>query len=508
MVRLRARVGRAPAGKPVLAGKWLALASTVAMAMAGPAAANQPKPTQRPNIVFMMVDNFGYGDLGSYGGGVLRGVPTPNLDRLAQQGLRLTNFNVEPECTPTRSALMTGRMPVRSGTSFVNNRGARDGLANWEYTIAELLSDSGYRTAIFGKWHLGSEPGRMPTNQGFDVWYGIPRSSNEAAWTIQPGYDPALARDTGIWEASKGAPPRRVKAYTLETRRMLDSEITERGVAYIKAHAKSQQPFFLYMPFTLPHTPTVGSPKYVKPGRSQYQNILAEIDGNAGAIIDAVREAGIEDNTIVIFTSDNGPETMLGPGTDYGAQSDSGPFRGEFPSSLEGGIRVPMIVRWPGRTQPGRVSNEIVAMLDFYRTFAQLAGAADKVPQDRAIDSIDQTDFLFGRNEKSARDFVMFFHNGDLHAIKWRNFKTHFRINEPARNAVAAPGQAVVTGYTNTLTYPWVFDLENDPKELWNLNTAHTWVGAITGRILRRYTDSTQQYPNLQAGEDGPPKGP
>ncbi len=331
MAKLRTRAGRASTGKPVLAGKWLALASTVAMALAGPVAANQPKPAQRPNIVFMMVDNFGYGDLGSYGGGVLRGVPTPNLDRLAQQGLRLTNFNVEPECTPTRSALMTGRMPVRSGTSFVNNRGQRDGLANWEYTIAELLSDSGYRTAIFGKWHLGSEPGRMPTNQGFDVWYGIPRSSNEAAWTIQPGYDPTQARDTAIWEASKGAPPRRVKAYTLETRGMLDSEITERGVAYIKANAKSQQPFFLYMPFTLPHTPTVGSPKYAKPGRSQYQNVLAEIDGNAGAIIDAVREAGIEDNTIVIFTSDNGPETMLGPGTDYGAQSDSGPFRGEFP---------------------------------------------------------------------------------------------------------------------------------------------------------------------------------
>jgi arylsulfatase len=194
-------------------------------------------------------------------------------------------------------------------------------------------------------------------------------------------------------EGRKGEPSREVKPYDYASRPFIEREITDRAVKFIEDHGKGPKPFFLYVPFTLLHAPPLAHPDFVKPGRSQYQNVLAEIDYNAGRIIEVVDEADIADNTIVIFTSDNGPQTLQGKGIDYGGQSDSGPFRGEFPSAWEGAIRVPFIVRWPSHTNPGRVSNDIVSILDMYRTFATIAGAGDRVPTDRPIDSIDQAGF-------------------------------------------------------------------------------------------------------------------
>lgn len=462
----------------------------------------------RPNIVFMMVDNFGYGDLGSYGGGVLRGVPTPHLDKLASEGLRLTNFNVEPECTPTRSALLTGRMPIRSGTSAVSasfaHLAAPDGLAPWEYTLAELLSDAGYSTAHFGKWHLGSLQGRFPTDQGFDEWYGIPRSNLEAIFELQPGYDPEVAQPEHVLRGKKGSNASVVRVYNTEARATIDANLTQMAVDYVAAHAKDTKPFFLYVPFTLPHSPALASPEFVKRGRSAYQNALAEIDSNAGRIIKAVDEAGIRDSTIVIFTSDNGPETMQGPGIEYGAQSDSGPFRGEFPSGWEGAIRVPFIARWPGHTVPGRVSNDIVSILDMYRTFASIANASDMVPRDRAVDSIDQRAFLFGDQERSSREFAMFFHAGELLSVKWRNFKVHTIMKDSPRGPVTSAGQAVVLGVKTTPNMQWIFDLENDPKELWNIAATAHWVGGPVGKILVGYQRSLADFPNLEPSSEAP----
>jgi arylsulfatase A-like enzyme len=171
----------------------LIAASVVALQCISPAAAQEKKP----NIVFMMVDNFGYGDLGVYGGPV-RGMPTPRIDALAAEGMRLTNFNVEAECTPTRSARMTGRMPIRSGTSRVPIPGLPQGPVPWEYTLAELLRDAGYQSALSGKWHLGDREGRYPTNQGFDEWYGFPHSTSETLGNIQPGYVAELAPNQGL----------------------------------------------------------------------------------------------------------------------------------------------------------------------------------------------------------------------------------------------------------------------------------------------------------------------
>ncbi len=388
---------------------------------------------QRPNIVFMLVDNFGYGDLGSYGGGMIRGVPTPRLDRLAADGLRLTNFNVEPECTPSRSALLTGRLPIRSGTSAVEIMGGLEGITPWEYTLAELLSDAGYVSAAYGKWHLGSVEGRHPTDQGFDEWYGFLRSSNAPLRELQPGYDSSLVGMDGIYEGTKGQSSRRIGDYDMHMRRHIDRTVTERAIHFITERAKSESPFFLYIPFSLPHSPPLPHPDFDREGYSDYQNVLAEIDHNAGMVIDAVDNNGLAENTIVVFASDNGPESMAGIGIQYGGQSDSGPFRGEFPSGWEGAIRVPAILRWPGHIEPGRVSNEIVSILDFYRSFATVAGAADKVPTDRPIDSIDQSAFLFGRQENSNRESVLIFHGQTLLALKWRNYKVHFEVKVPYR---------------------------------------------------------------------------
>lgn len=459
---------------------------------------------KKPNIVFMLVDNFGYGDLGSYGGGILRGVPTPKLDKLAADGLRLMNFNVEPECTPTRSAFMTGRMPIRSGTSSVDISGGKDGLAPWEYTLAELLHDAGYTSASFGKWHLGSDEGRLPTNQGFDEWWGIPRSTGETLYPLQPGYDPTVTRVEEVMEGRKGEPSKELYPYTYAERALIDVKITDRAVDYIAKEAKGSKPFFLYIPFTLPHNPPVPAPEFVMPGRSQYQNVLAEIDANAGRVIDAVDKAGIADNTIVVFASDNGPQTLWGAGIDFGGQSDSGPFRAEFPSAWEGAIRVPGIIRWPGHTTPGRVSNEIVSILDFYRTLANVAGAANLVPTDRAIDSLDQTAFLFGNQDKSARESLMYFHGGALLAMKYRSFKIHFEMRDAPSGPVVVAGQGVTHGVKTTPNYPWIFDIQNDPKELWDIAPSNGWLQVPIARILGAYYKSVKDYPNLAPGSEGP----
>ena len=459
---------------------------------------------EQPNIVFMLVDNLGYGDLGAYGGGDVRGAPTPRLDRLASEGLRLTNFNVEPECTPSRSALLTGRLPIRSGTSRVPLPGQPEGLAPWEYTLAELLHDAGYRTAMYGKWHLGRTPGRAPTDQGFDEWWGFNRSSDETVWNAQAGWSKDVAPLPKLWQGRRGEPSVAGGDYDLAARPLVDETITQKSVEYIRARAKDRQPFFLYVPFSQPHGPAIPNPKFRDAGRTDYQNVLAEIDHNTGAILDALDATSLAKNTIVVWASDNGPESFMGPGFPYSPGGDSGPFRGEFPSAWEGAIRTAGIIRWPGRVAPGRVSNEIVSMLDFYRTLAGFAGAAARVPTDRAIDSIDQAGFLLGKQAKSNRESVLFFYGSDLHAVKWRNFKVHFVVRETSRGDVRVPGQAMITATEAKPTFPWVFDVANDPKEYYNIAVSSGWLGDALTRIQFEYAKSVQQFPNVEPGADGP----
>mgnify|MGYP000512814469 CR=1 FL=1 len=293
--------------------------------------------SEKPNILMIMVDNLGYGELGVYGGGELKGAPTPRIDKLAEEGMRLTNFNVEPQCTPSRSALMTARHPIRSGTTKVV-WGMLYGMVGWEKTMPELLSEQGYATGMFGKWHIGDTKGRFPTDQGFDEWYGIANTTDESQYSSQYQYDDKVGLKPFIQESKRGETPKAVKPYNLTERRKIDTELTRRTIDFMKRQTDVGKPFFVFVPLTQVHLPTIPHPDFVgKSGNGDFADSVMETDYHVGEMLDAVKKLGISDNTIVIFTSDNGPEEV-------GAyRGTSGFWRGNYFTALEGSLRTPLL---------------------------------------------------------------------------------------------------------------------------------------------------------------------
>lgn len=459
-----------------------------ALAVAGGAAAQeQPPQAQRPNILFILMDNLGYGEVGVYGGGITRGAPTPEIDALAAEGLRLTNFNVEAQCTPSRSAIMTGRFSIRSGTHSIPIGGGIEGLTQWEETIAELLSEAGYATGAFGKWHLGSEDGRLPTGQGFDEWFGIPRTTDEAFWPSSPQAVELGVPFTHVMEGRKGEPSRELEIYDLEQRRLIDAEITRRTVDFMRRAVEAKRPFYAYVPYTLVHFPTLPNPAFA--GRTRFGDFpdaLAEMDANVGTLLDSVDELGARDDTIVVFTSDNGPEAT------WPWQGSSGPWRGYYFTHMEGSLRTPFIIRWPGRIAEGRVSNEIVHEVDTFSTFAAIAGA--ETPADRPIDGVDQTAFLLGETEASNREGFPVFVADRLEAVKWRNWKLVFYDEQ--RDWWTPPLK---------LGSPKAFDLLSDPKEEYpGTALRNTWNAGPTMAIITEFERSLAEHPPIRPGSPDP----
>jgi arylsulfatase A-like enzyme len=447
----------------------------------------------KPNIVFILTDNLGYGELGCYGGGELRGAPTPRADKLASEGMRLTNFNVEAQCTPSRSAIMTGRYAMRSGTLTVPignpavGDHARQGLVGWELTIATQLSKLGYKTAHFGKWHLGSVDGRLPNDHGFDEWWGIPRTTDEVFWTSSPGFDKSGVEPQYIMEGRKGEKTRKVTVYDLEQRPLLDAEITRRTVDFMKRSVAEKKPFYAYVPLTQVHLPTTPHPDFKgKTGAGDFPDSLAETDHRLGQILDAIDQLGIADNTIVVFTSDNGPDPT------WPWQGSSGPWRGYYFTHMEGSLRVPFIIRWPGKVPAGVVSNEIVHQVDTFTTFLKIVGG--EVPSDRAIDGVDQTDFFLGRKKTSKREDVLVFVADRLEGVKWRNWKLVFY--EETRDWFGTPSK---------LTLPKLFNLATDPKEEYPEETLrNTWAMVACLKVIRGFNESLKTYPAIPEGTADP----
>src|SRR5690349_9358047 len=312
------------------------LASIAALSsMTSPAVAQQ----QKPNVVFILSDNVGYGDLGCYGGGELRGAPTPRLDQLASEGLRLTQYLVEPACTPSRAALMTGQYSIRNGLSLIAIEGTPYTLSARAFTMGELFKGAGYATAIFGKWHLGSAPQSLPTAHGFDEFYGIPPDISwdaatyvdtmELTHSVPEANDVLLARGPQIVEATAGGPLRTVKPFTPEVRANIDYELVDKSIDFMRRQKAAGKAFFLYLPFSMGHAPNLPAQQFKGKSRTgNYGDKLMEGDYHVGRILDTLKELGADNDTIVVFASDNGPygEAAREFGNDGTDMGNSGPF--------------------------------------------------------------------------------------------------------------------------------------------------------------------------------------
>ena len=459
--------------------------------------------TTKPNIVFILVDNVGWGDFGVYGGTT----PTPRIDRLAKEGIRFKNYNVEAQCTPTRSAIMTGRMPVRSGT-FAVTLGVPYGLAPWEYTIANLLSDAGYATALYGKWHLGDVQGRLPNDKGFDEWWGIPNTWDEAAYTSYPLYNvlakELLAEHKGpepldipphILEGRKGEPSRVVMPLDVNVRPVVDEKyIIPKTIDFIKREAVAKKPFFVYVGYSEVHQPVIANPNFKDKSLQRgglYSDIIGEMDFRVGQILDAIKEAGIDDNTIVVLSSDNGPLAIEAGG----GGGSSGPWRGSFfIPPWEGSYRTAGMIRWPGKVPAGIVTDEMLAAEDWLPTLAGLVGAPNLVPKDRPIDGIDASAFMLGKSQTTGRDAFMFFGiDAKLMSVKWKSYKVVLRYSKGIDQPIVEPQM------------PMTYDLSSDPQEMFNITNTkqdNGWMVLPVYREVARYEESVKKYPNIKPGED------
>ncbi|KAK4501300.1 hypothetical protein PRZ48_007107 [Zasmidium cellare] len=432
---------------------------------------------KQPNIVLILADNLGYGELGCYGGGILRGAATPRIDDFAKEGLLLHNFNVESDCVPTRSALMTGRHPIRTGCRQSVPAGFPQGLTPWEKTLAELLNEHGYATAHFGKWHLGDMPGRYPSDRGFEKWIGIPRTTDESQFTSTLGYDAEVAELPYIMTGTAGQASENVCVYDLDKRRTIDEILVEKSKDWLSQKVDEKKPFFLYHPMihlhfpTLPHADFAGTTK-----QGEFADSMAEMDHRVGQILDHIEALGIRDNTLVIFASDNGPEFR----PPY--RGTAGPWTGTYHTAMEGSLRVPFIIRWPGKVPMAVSSNEIVHITDIYTTLLSVAGVPK--PEDRPIDGIDQTPFFQDPvNTKSTRTGFVFYIKDELRAIKWKDWKLHF-VYEPKVNQS-----------TGNLESPYLFNTVRDPKEEEDVLSYNTWVMQPMMKLRTEFLRSLKNDP-------------
>ena len=483
--------------RPVIVALALLATAAVGATSASAAETAGAAADKKPNIVFILVDNVGWGSFGVYGGTVA----TPRIDQLANGGIRFNNYNVEVQCTPTRSAIHTARYSVRSGTYTVPLPGeGPGGLSPWEYTIAKLLSDAGYATALYGKWHLGDIQGRMPNDMGYDEWWGNPVTWDVAGYTAWPLFKESGLPVPMLWEGTKGQPSRPVMPINLSNRGIMDGTyIIPKTIDFIKRNAAAKKPFFVYVGYSEVHQPIIANPNFA--GKSTQRggvmaDIFAEMDYRVGQIMDAIKAAGIDDNTIVILSSDNGSGGAL---PQVGG-SENGPWRGNFfDTPFEGSYRVPAMIRWPGHVPPGVVTQEMLADVDWMPTLAGMVGASNLMPKDRPIDGVDASAFMLGKNTSTGRDSYMFFgQDGQLMSIKWKIFKTIFRYENPdVRPSFELP-------YI-TPQFPMMFDLSSDPHEdndLTYTNFTNMWILGPDFKIIGAYERSVKQFPNIRPGED------
>jgi arylsulfatase A-like enzyme len=507
--------------KAALIGASALVSATTAV----PTFAQAPQP-QKPNIVLIVSDDTGYGDLGPYGGGAGRGMPTPNIDRLSNEGMTFFSFYAQPSCTPGRAAMQTGRIPNRSGMTTVAFQGQGGGLPAAEWTLGSVLKQAGYRTFFTGKWHLGEADYALPNAQGYDEMKYCGLYHLNAYTYADPTWFPDMPpelRETfkrvtkGALSGNAGQPAReefKVNGQYVNTPVIngkegvvgipfFDEYVEKASLDYLDRAAQSREPFFMSINFMKVHQPNMPAPEYEHKSlsKSKYADSVVELDARIGRIMDKIRQVG-GNNTLVFYTTDNGAWQDVYPDAGYT------PFRGTKGTLREGGNRVPAMAWWPGRITPYTKNHDIVGGLDLMATFASVAGTKlpekDRENQPIIFDSYDMSPVLFGTG-KSERKSWFYFTENELSpgAVRSNNYK--FLFNLRGDDGASTGGLAVDTnlGWKGASKYvatvPQVFDLWQDPQERYDIFmnnfTERTWMGVVMEEELKKVMKTYVEYP-------------
>jgi len=497
----------------------LALLASSAMATM-PAAAQQQ---QKPNIILIVSDDTGYGDLGPYGGGEGRGMPTPNIDRLSSEGLTFFSFYAQPSCTPGRAAIQTGRIPNRSGMTTVAFQGQGGGLPAAEWTLASVLKTGGYKTFFTGKWHLGEADYALPNAQGYDEMKYVGLYHLNAYTYGDPTWFPDMSPDLramfqrvtkGALSGNAGQPARedfKINGQYVDTPAQgvvgipfFDGYVEKASLDYLDQNARSTQPFFMSINFMKVHQPNLPAPEFQLKSlsKSKYADSVVELDTRIGRIMDKVRALGLDKNTLVFYTTDNGAWQDVYPDAGYT------PFRGTKGTVREGGNRVPAIAWMPGKIAAGIKNHDILGGLDLMATFASVAGVKlpenDRAGQPIIFDTYDMSPVLFGTG-KSARSSWFYFTEDELSpgAARVGNYKAVFNLR--GDDGASTGGLAVDSnqGWKGpnkyVATVPQVFDLWQDPQERYDIfmnnYTERTWVLVTISGEIKDLMKTYVQYP-------------
>ncbi|MCP9236196.1 sulfatase [Lewinella sp. JB7] len=430
-----------------------------------------------PNIVLIFTDDLGYGDLSTFGHPTIR---TPHLDEMGRRGAKLTSFYVGANvCSPSRAALLTGRLPIRSGmvgeklgVLFPFSTG---GLPQEEITLPEALRDAGYATGMVGKWHLGHLPEYLPTRHGFDSYYGIPYSNDMRSNSDSEGPLKQLYTTLPMLEGEK------VVDEDVD-QSQLTIDYTDKVLTYIDEHR--DEPFFLYYAPNFPHVPLYASESFEgSTRRGLYGDVVEELDWSVGKVLDRLREHGLEENTLVIFTSDNGPWT-----TQHEEGGSAGLLRGGKGSCWEGGMRVPAVVQWPGTIPENQIIQSLGTTMDLYTTLIKLGGG--QVPTDRTIDGNDLLPVWKGEQEE-ATETLFYYHLNQLYAVRSGPWKMHLRSVESYSD---------VTLYTR----PQLYNLEHDPSEQYEVSARNREVVSRLRKLVADHEAGVEKVPYIFDAIDAP----
>ncbi len=447
---------------------------------------------KKPNIVYILADDVGYTELGSYGGGKIRGAPTPSLDRLAREGMRFLSFYSEVECSPSRGAVMTGRHPIRNGLYNITLPGeVGSGLHEEEVTIAEILSRAGYYTGFFGKWHMGGEEQHHPTNQGFDEaewsegnppwWVNNANASanddvggfTQRGLLNSPGPENFPYDTGGVMRAKKGEKPDMVYPYSMERYNTYDTEVADLVIDFIERRADSEEPFYVAFWGKANHFWGAHPDFRDTPAQTNTASQMVEHDYNTGRVLMTLVALGIEENTLVVWNSDNGPMYTIHPHGGYSLLPGS---KGE---TREGGIRVPALAWWPGTIEPGQDPLDLLQITDWFTTFARIAGATDFIPSDRVIDGVDQSGLLLLGEGAGRRDYVFHYNRTDLEAVR----KDQVKMNLKPRNP--------------DFHFFEMYNIYHDPAERFpNEIQNGLWAGPGMTKMIQEHMRLIQQYPH------------